>query len=151
MDDRVASFGCQKVKVPCFLALQLFRYFIAYTGHTVAEYGLTIDDPQHIFSLWYVTTSMQHLPGERLDRLNLLLCFPALVILVYWPSFFEISQTIVYESPMETTRDLIEQIVVVARDINSTNGIFQRVLQSILYVCQLCNEVRWRNYQQIFQ
>ncbi|GBM80600.1 hypothetical protein AVEN_151507-1 [Araneus ventricosus] len=56
---------------------------------------------------------------------------------------------LVYMTPVGTPEDLKARIVVVAADIKSIPGIFERVRESFSRRCRLCNDVRDRHFQQL--
>ncbi|GBM29915.1 hypothetical protein AVEN_111224-1 [Araneus ventricosus] len=49
-------------------------------------------------------------------------------------------KSLVYETPVDSAEDLVATIVVAADKINTTPGIFERVRQSFLRRCELCND-----------
>ncbi|GBN02140.1 hypothetical protein AVEN_124771-1 [Araneus ventricosus] len=49
-------------------------------------------------------------------------------------------KSLVYETPVDSAEELVARIVVTADEINTTPGIFERVRQSFLRRCELCND-----------
>ncbi|GBM61807.1 hypothetical protein AVEN_80449-1 [Araneus ventricosus] len=58
-------------------------------------------------------------------------------------------KSLVYETPVDSAEDLVAKIVVDADKINSTPGIFERVHQSFLRRCELCNDKRGRHFEHL--
>ncbi|GBM82709.1 hypothetical protein AVEN_107738-1 [Araneus ventricosus] len=56
---------------------------------------------------------------------------------------------LVYATPLDTPEDLIVRTVVAAADIKSIPGIFERVRESFLCLCRLCNDVNGHHFQQL--
>ncbi|GBN47982.1 hypothetical protein AVEN_22010-1 [Araneus ventricosus] len=56
-------------------------------------------------------------------------------------------KSLVYEMPVASAEDLVARIVVAADKINTPPGIFERVRQSFLLRCQLCNNTRGRHFE----
>ncbi|GBN03622.1 hypothetical protein AVEN_206132-1 [Araneus ventricosus] len=58
-------------------------------------------------------------------------------------------KSLVYETSVDSAEDLVARIVVAADKINTTPGIFERVRQSFLRRCELCNDTRGRYFQHL--
>ncbi|GBN79146.1 hypothetical protein AVEN_272646-1 [Araneus ventricosus] len=58
-------------------------------------------------------------------------------------------KSLVYEASVDSTEDLVARIAVDADKINTTPGIFERVRQSFLRRCELCNDTRGRQFQHL--
>lgn len=58
-------------------------------------------------------------------------------------------KSLVYETPVDSAEDLVARIVVAADHINTTPGIFERVRQSFLRRCELCNDTRGRHFEHL--
>ncbi|GBL77704.1 hypothetical protein AVEN_152923-1 [Araneus ventricosus] len=50
-------------------------------------------------------------------------------------------KSLVYATPVNTPEDLIARIIVAEADIKSIPGIFERVRESFIRRCKLCNDV----------
>lgn len=57
-------------------------------------------------------------------------------------------KSLVYQTPVDTLEDLTARIVVASADIASTPGMFERVRQSFVRRCRLCNDLRGRTFEQ---
>ncbi|GBN01075.1 hypothetical protein AVEN_3628-1 [Araneus ventricosus] len=57
--------------------------------------------------------------------------------------------SLVYETPVDSAGDLLARIVVAADKIKTTPGIFDRVRQTFLRRCELCNDTRGRHFQHL--
>ncbi|GBM84505.1 hypothetical protein AVEN_67404-1 [Araneus ventricosus] len=55
---------------------------------------------------------------------------------------------LVYEMPVDSAEELVARIVVASYKIN-TPGIFERVRQSFLHRCELCNDTRGRHFEHL--
>ncbi|GBM17292.1 hypothetical protein AVEN_237281-1 [Araneus ventricosus] len=60
--------------------------------------------------------------------------------------FWSHLKLLVYVTPADTPEDLISRIVVAAADIKVIPGIFERVRESFLRHCRLCNDVKGRHF-----
>jgi hypothetical protein len=56
---------------------------------------------------------------------------------------------LVYETPVEREDDLLPRIQAACDNIRQTPGIFERVRQSKVRRCGLCNEVGGRHFEQL--
>ena len=83
---------------------------------------------QHIFPLQNAITSIPKIPRDELNTVDLLLNLQALRISILWTSFFTGHlKSLVYETPVNTSEDLIAQIVFAAGDIPSFISAFYPV------------------------
>ncbi|GBM44319.1 hypothetical protein AVEN_232111-1 [Araneus ventricosus] len=58
-------------------------------------------------------------------------------------------ESLVHETPVDSAEDLGARIVVAADVINTTRGIFERMRQSFLRRCELCNVTRGRHFERL--
>lgn len=58
-------------------------------------------------------------------------------------------KSLIYESPVNSAEDLVARIVVAADKINATPGVFERVRQSLIHRCQLCNSTLGHSFEQL--
>ncbi|GBN93269.1 hypothetical protein AVEN_112173-1 [Araneus ventricosus] len=58
-------------------------------------------------------------------------------------------KSLVYETPVNSAEDLVARILATADKISTTPGIFERVRQSFLRLCELCNDTRGRHFEHL--
>ncbi|GBM65368.1 hypothetical protein AVEN_98192-1 [Araneus ventricosus] len=58
-------------------------------------------------------------------------------------------KSLVHETPVNSAADLVARIAVAADKFNTTPGIFERVRQSFLRRCELCNDTRGRHFEHL--
>ncbi|GBM48764.1 hypothetical protein AVEN_24952-1 [Araneus ventricosus] len=63
--------------------------------------------------------------------------------------FWGHKKSLVYETPVDSAEDFVQRIVVATDKINTTPGIFERVRQSFLRRCELCNDTRGRHFEHL--
>ncbi|GBM06815.1 hypothetical protein AVEN_173577-1 [Araneus ventricosus] len=63
--------------------------------------------------------------------------------------FWGHTKSLVYETPVDSAEDLVARIVV--DKINTTPGILERVRQSFLRRCELCNDTRGRCFEHLLR
>ncbi|GBN42518.1 hypothetical protein AVEN_208829-1 [Araneus ventricosus] len=79
---------------------------------------------------------------------------------VAWPSrspnlnplnFFLLGhmKSLMYETPVDSVEDVVARIIVTADKINTPPEIFERVHQSFLRRCELCNDKRGRHFEHL--
>ncbi|GBO40006.1 hypothetical protein AVEN_170211-1 [Araneus ventricosus] len=91
---------------------------------------------------------MPHIPHDRSDVADLwlgLLTGPQTTGLFLLGAH----EILVYEVPVDSAEDLIARIVVATDKINTTPGICERVPQSFLRRCELCNDTRVRHSEHL--
>ena len=64
--------------------------------------------------------------------------------------FWEHMKSLIYQSPVDSAEDLVARIVVVAVKISATPGTFQRVRQTLIRLCKLCNTTLGHHFKQLF-
>ncbi|GBM01265.1 hypothetical protein AVEN_170319-1 [Araneus ventricosus] len=92
---------------------------------------------------------MPHIPHDGSDvadcGLASSLTGPQPTELFFWGHL----KSLVYEMPVDLAEDLVGRIFVAADKINTTSGIFERVRQSFLRRCELCNDTRGRYFEHL--
>ena len=64
-------------------------------------------------------------------------------------SFCVRMKSLLYQSPVDSIEGLAARIIVAADKISATPGIFERVRQSIIRRCKLCNTTLGRHFEQL--